>query len=802
MGFTLVIVESPAKTKSFEKILGSEYKCLASFGHIRSLSSLKDVAIEKDYQPTFTNDKAKYKQIAKLRDMAKKASSVLLATDDDREGEAIAWHLCQVLDLPVSTTPRLIFNEITKNAILEAVRSPSVIDMNKVHAQQARQILDLLVGFRVSPLLWKQFGHSGKSALSAGRCQTPALRLVYENQKEIESSPPQIVYTTTGYFHKGSLPYTLEHQFESENEMVSFLEESVNHEHIFKVDKYYSDSKRQPPKPFTTSAMQQAASNELRISPKEAMGICQKLYEAGLITYMRTDSRTYSNSFIGTARATIISKYGEEYVHANIFALGQRSDGTNTKKSSAKNGNKSKSKPNSNVKAQEAHEAIRPTNIQLENISREKFSSRECKLYHLVWRNTLESCMAPCVSQGCVSLISAPKTLSYRLNEEEVIFAGWRIVAGYEKTNKAFRFLKMEYDYATTNDKTNKRANKVVNYNKISAKLSTKGNKSHYTEAKLVQLLEEKGIGRPSTFSSLIDKIQTRGYVKKEDVEGKVFNGKEYELIDSELVEHEVERTFGNEKARLVLQPIGKLVWEFLQGACLPLFEYEFTKQMETDLDEIAEGERVWHTLCKECDENVHALIEDIGDNVKKSNSNEIQIDADHVYKVTQYGPALVSVVDGKKVYQTARKDLDIDKLRNGEYAIDDIIDKANPREGKCLGNYDGLPLMLKKGKFGYYVTWGENKKSVASLGKRESNITYKRVVELIEEISEVVNIRRLNNDVSIRTGKFGVYIFHKTPKMKKPSFYSLKTFDEDPFHCNHDVLAAWIETKYKLTIG
>lgn len=810
MSYRLVIVESPAKTSSFEKALGPAYKCMASFGHIRELKKLTDIDRDDNYKPSYTNSYGKLKQVKKLQDAARKSNGVILATDDDKEGEAIAWHLCQVLRLPVSTTPRLIFHEVTPTAIQAAIKNPSVINMNKVHAAQARQILDMLVGFQVSPLLWNRFG--GQLALSAGRCQTPALRLVYENQREIDRSPGKIAYTTTGFFTQKAIPFTLNHQHESDDDMSSFLEATVTtqHEHTLMIEKESTASKPQP-RPFTTSALQQSANTELRISPKEAMSVCQKLYEHGLITYMRTDSRTYSKEFIGSARAFVCDTYGESNVRPDIYGLSVRMNDKLGSKSTSSSTNKTKGSS-----AQEAHEAIRPTNIRLKGLDQGKFSPKERRVYHMIWRNTVESCMKVC-TVACVSAtVSAPNKLVYKASQEEVVDPGWKLVGGYDEANIAYRYLVAQRPQCP----------KQVDYSKISSRLGVKDSKGHYTEAKLVQLLEERGIGRPSTFSSLVEKIQERGYVKRGDMEGRPYKGVEYELVGEELTETEVEKSFGGEKNKLILQPLGAMVWEYLSSRCPSLFEYEYTKRMEADLDMIEHGEKVWHTLCAECDSEVSGLTKEVRDAAKaskkgsrKKNSSDpaipgdeevategdllggrgadIRIDDHHTYTVTKYGPVVVSVVDGKKVYQGAKQNLDVEAIRSGSLSVSDIVDEKKTAGGQTIGDHNGFPVVLKSGKYGAYVQWNGKNVSVKKLGKNESAITIARVIPLLDASSDA-KFRELTKEFSVRVGKTP-YVFYKTHDMKKPKFLSLKGFDEDPFLCDENVLFAWLETKHKV---
>ena len=537
MTYTVVIVESPAKCGKIEKFLGPGYKCVASFGHIQQLNGLGSINIDNNFEPTFTECDSKKQQISKMRKLIVGADDVMLAADDDREGEAIAWHICQVFKLPVATTKRIIFHEVTESALKRAVSEAITVNMDVVHAQQARQVLDLLVGYKISPVLWQKISQKTKSGLSAGRCQTPALRLIYDNKRDIDASPGRKVYNTTGYFTSKNLPFTLNHNHDNEENMGEFLESTVNHDHVYKCGPVRSTTK-QPPSPYTTSGLQQASSNELRISPKETMKACQKLYEGGYITYMRTDSMTYSIEFIKKASEHIKKSYGEEYPHAEIERLAER--GEKKKKKSKKTKKKKEEEP----AAQEAHEAIRPTNILCEEVSPD-MTPKEAKMYKLIRRNTLESCMAAATYSAVTGIISAPDDYEYRYSTEQVVFPGWKAVAGYEKVNEEFAYLQTL------------RKNAVIEYKKMISKVSMKDLKTHYTEAKLVQLLEQNGIGRPSTFSSLVDKIQERNYVKKDNVKGKTLKCVDFELVEEELSEIENNREFGNERNKLVITPLG-----------------------------------------------------------------------------------------------------------------------------------------------------------------------------------------------------------------------------------------------------
>jgi DNA topoisomerase-1 len=791
---TLVIVESPAKCKKIEGYLGPGYKCVASFGHLREIPSLANINIEENFKPTFQiiNNALKKKQIDVLKKAIKNADEVIIATDNDREGEGIAFHLLELFKLPPNTK-RIVFNEVTEKALQQAVRTPRTIDMNMVHAQQARQILDLLVGFKITPMLWKFISQNSEKSLSAGRCQTPALRLVYDNQKEIDTAENKKVFNTTGYFTNMNLPFELNHQFEKEDEMVDFLDKTADHNHIYSCSqptKVYKSA----PEPFTTSRLQQVASNECHFSPKETMKLCQSLYEGGYITYMRTDSKKYSAEFLDSTKKYIITNYEEKYINENIDALCCRGE-TKDNPKQIKKSKETKQKEQQNL-AQEAHEAIRPTKVSLKDLP-EKVNPRERRMYKLIWENTLESCMASAVYNSVKAQIQAYKSLVFQYTSELISFPGWKIVKNKFSTDSK------EFQYLQTI-----KQNQVIKYNKVVCKLTIKNVKMHFTEARLVQLLEDKGIGRPSTFSTLIDKIQERGYVKKEDVKGKTIIVKDYELENDEISEVEATREFGNEKNKLVLQPLGKIVMEFLDKHFLELLNYDFTREMEEDLDRISKGNHIWSELCKRCNDKLDAIITQVKETQKSK--FEIKIDDTHVYTIAKYGPVIkcVEKVDGKKTttYKAIRKDIEIDinKLENGDYTLKDLVENDSEKQAKTaanqinLGKYEDSDVILKKGKFGLYVTCGELSKTLKQLGNRPiESIQLDEVIPLLEEGSNMV--REVSPNISIRKSKKGDYVFFKTSKMKKPKFLSLKGFEGDYKTCDMDVLKSWLKEKFNL---
>jgi DNA topoisomerase-1 len=592
----------------------------------------------------------------------------------------------------------------------------------------------------------------------------------------------------------------LNHQFEKEEDIIEFLDKTAEHNHIYNCSQP-SKVYKQPPEPFTTSRLQQAASNECHFSPKETMKLCQTLYEAGYITYMRTDSKKYSADFIESAKKYIQNNYEDKYINENIDFLScceERDEKQTTKK--IKQLQKSqKSQPSNQTSkdnlAQEAHEAIRPTKISLKDLP-EKVNPRERRMYKLIWENTLETCMAAATYNSVKAQIQAYNSLVFQYTSELIAFPGWKIVKNKFSTDSK------EFQYLQTI-----KQNQVMKYNKVNSKVTIKNVKMHYTEARLVQLLEEKGIGRPSTFSMLIDKIQERGYVKKDDVKGKTITVKDYELENDEITEVEANREFGNEKNKLVLQPLGKIVMEFLDKHFLDLLNYDFTREMEENLDNISKGNLVWYELCKTCNDKLDTVITQVKETQKSK--FEIQIDDKHVYTIAKYGPVIkcVEKVDGKKTttYKSIRKDIEIvmNKLEQGNYTLEELIDNDSTKAAKeanqiNLGKFDDNDVILKKGKFGLYVTCGELSKTLKQLGNRPiESIQLDEVIPFLEEGSNMV--REVSTHISIRKSKKGDYIFFKTPKMKKPKFFALKGFEEDYKTCDMDVLKSWLKDKFNL---
>lgn len=753
---SLVIVESPAKCAKIESYLGPGYRCAASFGHIRELEGLRSINTSDGFKLSFDISSGKRKQISVLKRLAKECSEVVIATDDDREGEAIGWHLCVVLGLPVQTTKRIIFNEITPTALKNAITRPTTLNMDLVMAQQARQTVDMLVGYMVSPVLWAKVARKSKTGLSAGRCQTPALRLVYDNQKEVEANPGELAYNTVGHFTTHNLPFALEKSFTKGADVEVFLEETVNWDHLFDCGPIRK-VRKSPPLPFTTSALQQMASNECKYPPKETMRLCQTLYEGGYITYMRTDSRNYSKEFLDDASAHIRSKFGERY--DNTASVGTKSV---TKKGKSKG--KKKQAEEKGALAQEAHEAIRPTNVKLSKLP-DGVGGKEARMYRLIWRNTLESCMTDAELDAVTCKISAPQGTWYKYISDKITFPGWLAVDNREAGTDT-----VVYNYLTAMKK-----NSGVMYSKVVAKNSLKNQKSHLTEARLVQMLEDKGIGRPSTFSSLIDKIQKRGYVKIADVPGKKVKCIDYTLIDDEMALEEVTKEVGNQRNKLVMQQLGKIVLEVLMSDFNDLFDYDYTKGMESQLDAVAKGDSTYVGVCGSCHEQISTMLESAGDT--GSSASRVQIDDEHTYMVGKYGPVIRKGEGKTATFIKVKKDIDMDRLRRGEYSIEELRDTSS--QGRLLGNHEGKEVWLKKGQYGLYLHWGTQNKTLKGVDIAEAAITLKDVMSSLTGEGAAM-LRVLDKNTSIRNGKYGHYVFYKTETMRKPKFIPVKGYGGD----------------------
>ena len=764
----LIIVESPSKCPKIEHFLGEDYCCIASKGHLRQISGLKAIDTKNSFLPSFSIIPEKKSHITKMKETISRFSktNILLATDDDREGEAIAWHICELFKLPL-TTPRILFHEITKTAIMKSIQTPTIVNMPLVMAQQARQVLDVIVGYKVSPFLWKYLYNNKENSLSAGRCQTPALRLIYENDmKKNTNITPQ--YKISGLFTDKKYPFTLNSHIEKEEDVLDFLRKSKDFHHKLGIGSQTTHTKGAP-KPFSTSRLLQTASSQLSMSPKETMSLCQQLYQSGYITYMRTESQLYSKDFIDRLTKTISEKFSENHIGNTEELINSNSDNP--------------------------HEAIRITQIDLKMIPNCE-NPRLNTLYKLIWRTTIESCMADAKYQTTNIEITAPNNSKYKMALDMPLFYGWKSLETTEDITAAQSKVSSEILYFQSLSKKSS-----VPYHNISAIFNIKNGHSYYTEASLISKLETLEIGRPSTYSTIIETIKERGYVKKMDSPGHTIICKDYTMIAGEIDATQVEKTFGNEKNKLIIQPVGIIALEFLTQHFNTLFSYEYTKNMEKQLDDIASEEITeWESICKNC----YNDIKDIAKTMKHVSKQTYEIEEGYEFIFEKYGPVIRHTLpDGNIEYLPGNKEIkvDIDKLKKKGYTLPELIEPTK----QCLGQYEDNDMYLKNGRYGYYVEWGNQKESMKDIQIPIAEITLESVVEHIKKKNEnqLDNsiLRTITPNMSVRRGKFGAYVFYKTPTMKKPQFLNIKKFKEGFLACSQKSIQEWLSDQYNIPV-
>lgn len=770
----LLIVESSSKCGSIEAYLGPNYKCISCNGHIRTINDLKNIDIKNNFETIYSVDPDKKSHISKMSAIISvfPKENIILATDHDREGEAIAWHICEVFDLPVETTRRILFHEVTKSALLKSIESPGIIDMNMIRAQQARQVLDLLVGFTISPLLWKYVFKNNQNALSAGRCQTPALRLVYENELEARTKAENASqkHRVQACFFPQNIMFELQKEFETETEVCDFISLSLTHPHKFTVQPQKL-SERSPPKPFNTSALLQHANNILHIGAKETMACCQTLYQLGHITYMRTENRKYSPDFIKTASTYIAGKWTEKHVHPLAVELHGNTDSTNP------------------------HEAIRVTNVKMQSLVLigDKNTNAVERVYKMIWQNTIQSCMAPAVFNTLPLEIDAPNDNIYKYTLEIPKFNGFLDLLDApvsQFTPELISSMSLRFQSLK---------NKTVNYNYIQSVVGFTNRHSRYSEASLISKLEDLGIGRPSTFSMIIDVIQTRKYADKTDIPGITVNCNEYFLRAEEKTPSvkTVAKIMGAEHKKMMISPMGMVVIEFLMKYFDNVFSYSYTKQMEERLDLVAGGQEIWYKVCMDCYNEIQRLSKQIHKLEKKI----YNIDENYVLMFYKDGfllkhKTLVNET-GKPVLKSVKKGLkiDMDKLEAGEYTFEMLAET----ERRILGIWNEHEIELKSGKYGAYVEYGDEiKVSLSKIKKTLDKIVLEDVLPLLGVAQKPTTVLRvLSPTLSIRNGKFGPYIFYKTEKMKNPKFYDLKGFEQGFGVCEAEELIEWIKNTH-----
>lgn len=751
----LVIVESPAKAKTIEKFLGADFKVMSSYGHIRDLKK-KELSIDMDtMQPSYVIPKEKEKLVSELKASAKKAKKIWLASDEDREGEAISWHLCEVLGLDEKKTSRIVFHEITKPAILAAIENPRHLDMNLVNAQQARRMLDRLVGFKLSPVLWRKV----KPALSAGRVQSVAVRLIVEREREIQQFKSEPYYRVNAIFgltrQDGSqveVKAELDKRFTHHDEAVAFLELCRNAE--FSVEAIQKKPlKRSPAPPFTTSTLQQEAARKLGFSVSQTMMVAQHLYENGLITYMRTDSVNLSNLAIGTAKEEITKLYGEEYSQPHNFHTHSKG-------------------------AQEAHEAIRPTYISNATIDG---TAQEKRLYDLIWKRTVASQMADAqIEKTTVTIrISAddPTLAHFVANGEVVTFDG---------------FLKV-YRESTDDDDNNLNANAadadnnfshhlpvmavndVLSRREITSTERFSQGPARYTEASLVHKMEELGIGRPSTYAPTISTIQQREYVQKGDRKGEERSYTIDTLRGIQITEKTKVEVTGNEKGKLLPTDIGIVVNDFLIENFPDIMDYNFTARVEQQFDQIAEGKEPWTDMMRNFDSRFEPDVEKVINARSEHKAGERQLGNDPktgrpvFVKIGRFGPVVqIGAADDEQKPQFAQ--LPTDK-RMDEITLDEALELFKlPR---TVGQFEGSDVVIGAGRFGPYIL---HNKKYTSLPKTEDpmTVTLDTAIKLIEEkrLQEAQrHIKQFEEDakLEILNGRYGPYIAYDGKNYRIP---------------------------------
>ncbi len=739
----LVIVESPAKAKTIEKFLGDNFMVRSSFGHIRDLAK-KDLGIHIDngFEPIYEIPTDKKKVVGDLAKLAQ-SKTVWLASDEDREGEAIAWHLTEVLGLPVEKTKRIVFHEITKKAILEAIEQPRTVDMNLVHAQQARRVLDRLVGFELSPVLWKKV----RPSLSAGRVQSVAVRLIVEREREIIAFQSTPYYRVVAQFYatndpeKSLFKATLSKNFDTEAEATEFLEGCK--EATFKVIKSEEKpAQRFPAAPFTTSTLQQEASRKLGMSVSQTMSVAQHLYEQGLITYMRTDSVNLSVQALAQCKEEVTKLYGEQYHRWFNY--------------------KTKSKG-----AQEAHEAIRPSYIDRQQI---EGSTAEKRLYELIWKRTVASQMV------CAELDRT--TITIEIGGSELQFIAQGEVIRFDG------FLKL-YSESTDEDTTSESSEDVLPRLSAGDLLTAKQIASterytmppaRYNEASLVKRLEELGIGRPSTYAPTITTIINRGYVEKQNRESQKRNYTQLTLSGNKLTRKTHTESYGKERNRLSPTDIGMLVNDYLEVQFGSILDYNFTASVEKEFDRVAEGEITWNKMIGDFYTPFHGMVEEaIGTQTDhKSQVRELGIDPKTgrmvKARIGRYGPMVeIEAEEGGKAQFASLKKGQLIEAITLEEALELF---ALPR---TVGELEGEELVVGIGRFGAYIRRGN---SFTSLQKGDDpyTISYERCVELIraKEATAVASRTPLRTfeedpDMLIKQGPYGAYIAYKGKNYRLP---------------------------------
>ena len=744
MSKNLVIVESPAKAKTIQKYLGNDFEVKSSFGHIRDLPK-KGMGIDlENFTPDYEVSADKKKVVAELKVAAKKAEMVWLASDEDREGEAIAWHLAQELKLKEENTKRIVFHEITKNAILKAIENPRTIDQNLVNAQQARRVLDRIVGFEMSPVLWKKV----KTGLSAGRVQSVAVRLIVEREKEIREFKPVATYKVDGVFvneGKQDIAAKLKKDFNKEKEAEDFLNQAQNVEFtVLNVET--KPGQRSASAPFTTSTLQQEASNRLGYGVTTTMRVAQRLYEEGYITYMRTDSVNLSQEAIQGAKNQILKEFGEEYSQPRNYT---------TKSASA----------------QEAHEAIRPTDFGVKTIGDAQLD----KLYQLIYKRTLASQMTNAkIEKTVIEIGNKALPQHFEAQGEVIIFDGFLRVYGVHKN---------EGEENEENEKVlpKVKIGEILTYKKITATEKFSRPITRFTEAGLVKKLEELGIGRPSTYAPTIQTIQNREYVDKREIEPKEREIVKLTLTKTQIKKEILTEKFGGDKNKFVPTDIGEVVNEFLTENFAEILDYGFTAKVEQDFDDIANGSEKWKNVLKGFYNDFHPKIQEVDENANRVTGERLlgkdPNTGKNVYaRIGRFGP-MVQIGES----DSEEKPL-FASLMSSQNIVTITLEEALElfKVPFDLQDYDGKSVMIGVGRFGPYVKWGE---TFISLPKGEDplSVDYDRAVQIIEEkkSADAPVSTYKGEPVTKGVGRFGPFLKYQSIYINVPKKYDFDNLSQ-----------------------
>ena len=725
MAENLVIVESPAKAKTIEKYLGVNYKVASSFGHISDLPSKNiGIDIENDFKPKYEVSSDKKTIVKNLKDLVKKSKTVWLASDEDREGEAIAWHLFRTLKLDADNTKRIVFNEITKSAITNAINNPRSINYDLVDAQQARRVLDRIVGYELSPVLWRKV----KGGLSAGRVQSVAVRLIVEKEREIRNYVSASTYKVEAIFKNSNgkeFVARLSNEFKSKDDAIDYLNSTT--ESTFKVSEIVKKPvKKSAPAPFTTSTLQQEASRKLSFPVSKTMSVAQRLYESGHITYMRTDSVNLSNLAIDEAKKQVVKNFGESYANPKNFSTKAKG-------------------------AQQAHEAVRPTNFDMSPDNVKDYDQK--RLYQLILNRTLASQMKPAeLEKTNIKISSSNRSELFTANGEVIKFDGYLKLYQVSKDDDS-----AEDDGILPRFKEDE----ILNLEDLFATQKFSRPPYRYSEASLVKKLEELGIGRPSTYAPTISTVQNRGYVEKGSTEAKSRKVIKVSISNGVISENTLSEKFGSDKGKLIPTDIGMIVTDFLKNHFEYIMDYNFTAKVEQDFDNIASGKKDWTEMMKSFYGKFHPVVEDVQQNATRESGKRVlgshpENDKEVSVRLGKFGPMVqIGTVDDeeKPKFASLPQDFQIESV-----TLDQALSLFElPR---TLGEFQGETLEANNGRYGPYIKFGKKFVSIPA-GKSPTSISLEDAIVIIEDkIKADAPIHVYENmDVQKGKGRFGPYI-------------------------------------------